>query len=128
VDENELADDPAAEADGHRMGTGARLELGEKVPHVRFDRFLRQEEPLADLSVHEPVGDELQYLDLAHRRFLLELAQRAALQRNDVGAAGSAPTCSHFLEAARMRHITAEDLLALRSVHEPSIGAPHDPL
>ena len=44
----------------------------------------------ADLAVHEPLGDELQHLDLAHRRFLLELAKRA-LERDYVGAAGTAP-------------------------------------
>ena len=38
---------------------------------MRLDRLLREEEALADLAVHEPVRDELQDLDLAHRRFLL---------------------------------------------------------
>src|SRR5207249_5005313 len=33
----ELADDAAAEADGHGMRAGARLELREQVPDVRLD-------------------------------------------------------------------------------------------
>ena len=72
-----LADDAAAEADGDRMGARARLELREEVPDVGLDRLLRKEQPLADLAVHEAVGDELEHLDLAHRRLLLELAKRA---------------------------------------------------
>jgi hypothetical protein len=127
VDESELADDPPAEADCYRMGAGTRLELGEQVAHVRLDRFLREEQPLADLAVHEAVGDELQHLDLAHRRLLLQLAKRA-LERDHVGTAGATAPGGSFIEAARMRHITAEDLLALRSVHGPSIGALDKPL
>ncbi len=40
---------------------------------MRLDRLLREEELLADLPVDETVGDELEDLDLARRRLLLEL-------------------------------------------------------
>ena len=122
-----LADKPAPEADCYCVSARARLKLCEKVPDVRFHRFLRQEEPLTDLAVHEPVGNELQHLDLPHRRLLLELAKRA-LERNHVGTAGTPTPRRDFLEAARVRQITAEDLLALSSVHGPSIGAANEPL
>ena len=122
MDETKLADDPAAEAHCDRMRTGARLELRKQVSDVRLHRFLRQEQLLADLAVHEPVGNELQDFDLAPRRLLLELAQRV-LKRNHVGPASTATPRRNFLEAARMRQVTAEDLLALSGIHAPSIGA-----
>src|ERR1700704_1028894 len=88
---SDLADDAAAEADGHRMGARARLQLREEVPHMRLDRLLGQKQPDADLAVHEPLRDQLEHLDLAHRRLLLELAERA-LELDDLGAvAVSAP-------------------------------------
>ena len=37
----------------------------------------------ADLAVHEAVRDQLEHLDLAHRRLLLELPERA-LERDDL--------------------------------------------
>ena len=40
---------------------------------VGLHGLLREEEALADLAVHEPVGDELQDLDLAGRRVLADL-------------------------------------------------------
>ena len=82
---------------------------------------------MADLPVHESVGDELQHLDLAVRGLLLELAKRV-LERDYVRTSGAATPRSCFVEAARMRQITAEDLLALRSIHAPSIGAASYPL
>lgn len=109
------------------MGARARLELREQVPDVRLHRFLGQEEPLTDLAVHESVGNELQHLDLPHGRLLLELPKRA-LKRNHVGSAGTTTPRRNLLEAARVRQITAEDLLALSSVHGPSIGAANEPL
>src|SRR5437016_427495 len=92
-----LADDAAAEADGDRMGAGARLKLREDVPDVRLDRLLRQEEPLPDLAVHEAVRDQLKHLDLAHRGLLLELAERA-LERDDLCGRPIAPASRDRLE------------------------------
>src|SRR5262245_20785019 len=109
------------------MRTGARLELREQVADVRFHRFLRQEQPLADFAVNEPVGDELQHLDLTRRRLLFQLPKRV-LERDYVRAAGTTTPRRNFLKAARMRQIAAQDLLALRSVHAPSIGAANKPL
>ncbi len=109
------------------MRARARLELRQQVPYVRLDRFLGQKELLADFPVHEAVGDQLQNLDLAPRRLLLELAHRA-LKRDHVGPTGTATSRRNFLEAARMRQVPAEDLLALSSIHAPNIGALSMPL
>ena len=122
-----LADDAAAEANRDSMRTRARLELGEQVPHVRFHSFLREEQALTDLAIDETVRDQLQNLDLACRRLLLELAKRA-LERDHVRTAGAATPCRHLFEATGVRQITAEDLLALSSVHAPNIGGPARPL
>ena len=103
------------------------MKLGEQVADVRLDRFLGEKQALADLPVHETVGDELEHLDLPHRRLLLELPHRV-LERDHVGTAGTTTPRRNFLEAARVRQVTAEDLLALRSVHAPSIGALFEPL
>ena len=89
---------------------------------MRLHRLLRQEQTLADLTVDEAVGDELQHLDLASRRLLLERANRR-LERDHLGASASTPTSRNLVELARVRQITAEDLLALSSVHAPGIGA-----
>jgi hypothetical protein len=69
-----LSNEPTPEANGYGVGSAARLKLRQEVANVRLDRFLREEETLADLPVDEAVGDELEDLDLARRRLLLELA------------------------------------------------------
>ena len=71
-----VADQAAAEADRDRMGARTGLKLGQKVTHVALDGLLGQEEALADLAIDQSVGHELQNLDLAHRRLLLELTER----------------------------------------------------
>jgi len=81
---------------------------------VRLDRLFREEEPNADLAVHEAVGDQLEHLDLPRRRLLLELLQRAG-ERDDLGAA--AAPLRDSVEAPRMVDVTGQDLLALGSVH-----------
>jgi len=95
--------------------------------HMRFHRFLRQEQPFADLAIDEAVGDELEHLDLTPRGLLLELAKRA-LERNHIGTPGTTTPRRDFLEAARVRQIPAEDLLTLSCVHAPGIGAVNKPL
>ncbi len=102
------------------MGTGSGLELREQVADVALDRLLREEEPLADLPVDEPVGDELEHLDLAYRRLLFELTKRRRERDHLCGAVG-APNCS-LLEPATVVHVAAQDLLSLRGVHGPDIG------
>ncbi len=89
--------------------------------NVRLDGFLGEEEAVADLAVHEAVGDQLQHLDLPHRRLLLQLAERAA-ERNDLGLAALA-TGRDGVEAALVVAIAGEDLLALGGVHAGAIGA-----
>ncbi len=54
---------------------------------MRLDRLLREEEALADLAVHEALGDELEDLGLAHGRLLVELARR----RRERARAGAGP-------------------------------------
>ena len=68
------SDEPTPEASGYGVGSAACLKLCQKVSHVRLDRLFREEETLADLPVDEPVRDELEDLQLAGRRLLLELA------------------------------------------------------
>jgi hypothetical protein len=69
----------------------------------------------------------LEHFDLPSGRLLLQLAKRA-LERDHVSPAVTTSPRRNFLEAARMRQITAEDLLTLSCVHEPSIGASFKPL
>ena len=72
--DGELRDEPTPEANSYGVGSAARLKLRQQVADVRLDGLLREEEPLADLTIHEPVGDELENLDLAGRRILTDLA------------------------------------------------------
>ena len=58
------------------MRAASRLELRQQVADVRLDRLLREEEALANLAVHEAVGDEPEDLGLARGRLLLELPRR----------------------------------------------------
>ena len=69
-----LLNEPTPEANRYGVGSTSRLKLREQVAHMRLDRLLREEEALADLTVHEPVGDELQNLDLARCGILADLA------------------------------------------------------
>src|SRR6476469_10040099 len=98
------------------MHARARLKLREQVTYMRLHGLLRQEEPLADLAVHEAVRDELEHLDLALCRLLLERTSRR-LQRDHLPADETAPTRRHLLEVARVRQIAAENLFALSGVH-----------
>ena len=95
---------------------------------MRLHRLLREEEALADLAVHEAVGDQLQHLDLTAGGFLLELAQRAR-EGDDLGLlpAVGAPR-RNLVEPARVPDVTAQDLLPLRGVHGPLIGGRRRPL
>jgi hypothetical protein len=116
-----LGDQAAAETDGNRMGAGAGLELCQQVPHVRFHSLLREEEALADLPVDEPVGNELEYLELAARRLLLELLHRAG-ERDYLAAAVASAPLRNRLETARVVAVAVQDLVALGSVHDWAIG------
>lgn len=95
---------------------------------VRLDRLLGEEETLADLAVDETVGDELEDLDLAGGRLLLEVAQGRGERNHLAGAVAVAPRRSRSLEAAAVVDVAAQDLLALGSVHMPGIGRLSMPL
>jgi hypothetical protein len=112
-----LGDQTAAEADCHCVRAASGLELGEQVANVGLDRLLREEEALADLAVDETVGDELEHLDLAHGRLLLELARRR-LERDHLGAlVAPVPARGYLVEATRVVQVPAKDVLALGRIH-----------
>src|SRR5437763_315005 len=122
-----LGDQAAPEAHRDRVGARACLELREQVPYVRLDRLLREEEADADLAVHEAVRDQLEDLDLAGGRLLLELLERPA-ERDYLCASPAAPL-RHRVEAAAVVHVAGQDLLALGSVHgNRGIGLARPPL
>jgi hypothetical protein len=122
-----LGNEPTPEANSYGVGSASRLELREQMPDVGLHGLLRQEEPLADLAVDEAVGHELKHLDLPHRGLLLELTKRRR-ERDHRAAARVAALRRCLVEASTVVHITAQDLLALGSVHVSIIGARQTPL
>jgi hypothetical protein len=116
-----LADQAAAEADGDRMGTAPGLELREQMPNMALHRLLREEQANPDLPVNEPVGDQLENLDLARRRFLLELRHRR-LERDHLSAGVTAS--SDRFKAGRVLAIPGQDGIALCGVHDQAIDRP----
>jgi hypothetical protein len=107
-------DQAASEAHCYRVGARAGLQLRKQVTHVGLDGLLGEEEPHADLAVDEAVRDQLKDFDLAGRRLLLQLLERAG-ERNDLGAA--AASLRHRVEAATVAHVSGQDFFALGSVH-----------
>src|SRR6266516_2032289 len=102
------------------MRARARLQLCEQMTDVRLHRLLAEEKPMPDLAIDETVRDQLEYLDLPHRRLLLQLAE-GTVEGDDLGV--SALTLgSDGLEAALVVHVAAQDLLALCGVHARPIG------
>ena len=91
---------------------------------VGLDGLLRQEEPLADLPVDQPVGDELEDLELPSGRFLLELAEDRRRREGDHRPTGAlrVPSRRSRLEASAVVAVTTQDLFTLRSVHAMRIG------
>src|SRR5215210_6757754 len=95
--------------------------------YVALHGLFREEEALADLAVDQPFGDQLENLDLACGRLLLELPE-GRCERNHLGVAVPPLRC-HLVEATRVVHVAGQDLFALCSVHDsPAIGAPRMPL
>lgn len=79
---------------------------------------------MPDLAVHETVGYELEDLELASCRFLLELAQGGRRgERNDRARPIRVTTRSSRLEAAAVVTVPRQDLPALCGVHAMRIGA-----
>ena len=94
---------------------------------MRLDCLLRKEEPVADLAVDQAFRDQLENLDLARRRLLLEFPEGSG-ERDHLGVALAALR-SHLVEATRVVHVPGQDLFALCSVHDnPRIGLPREPL
>ena len=54
----------------YRFGAPSNLELAKDVPVVSFDGNHGEEKPLADLTVRESLGNELQYFQLALAQWL----------------------------------------------------------
>ena len=71
---DELRNEPTPEANRYGVGSTSCLKLRQQVADMRLDGFLGEEEPFADLAVHETVGDELENLDLTCRGVLADLA------------------------------------------------------
>jgi hypothetical protein len=98
------------------------------VADVRLDRLFGQEESLADLAVHETVGDELEHFDLTRRRILSDLAARRWRERNDRATTARAAPRRGRLESAAVVAVSVKNLPALSSVHVFRIGARAAPL
>ena len=90
--------------------------------NVGLDRLFREEESLADLSIHEPVRDELQNLDLARRRILTDLTRRGRGERDDGAVPARATARRSRFETPAVVAVVVEDLLALGGVHGGAIG------
>jgi hypothetical protein len=90
---------------------------------MRLHGLFRQEELLSDLAVDESVGDELEHLDLARRRLLLQLSQDRRW-REGYNRAGAlrVPASSSRLESAAVVAVSVQDLSTLRGVHAMRIG------
>jgi hypothetical protein len=117
-----LQNEPTPEANRYGVGSTSCLKLRQKVADVRLDRLFRQEESLADLAVHEAVGDELEHLDLTRRRILSDLAGRGWRERDDRPTAARATPRRGRLESAAVVPVSVQDLPALSSVHVSGIG------
>ena len=95
---------------------------------VGLDGLFGEEEPLADLAVHEAVCDELQDLDLTRGRILSDLPCRWRSERDHGAAASRAAPRSGGFEPPAVIAVAIQDLTALSSVHVSGIGAAAVPL
>ena len=123
-----LGYEPTPEANSDGVGSATRLELREQMADVRFDRLLRQKQPLADLAIDETVGYELENLDLPGSRLLFELPLLSRGERDHGAGPGRATACRSRLKSAAVVAVAAQDLLTLSGVHNAGIGAPVAPL
>ena len=83
---------------------------------------------LADLTVDEAVGYELEHLDLPRCRILTDLARRRRGEGNDRPVPAGATSRRGRLEPAAVVAVTVQDLLTLSGVHVFGIGARITPL
>ena len=118
-----LRNEPTPEANGYGVGSASRLKLREQMTDMGLHRLLGEEQVLSDLTIDEPVGDELEDLDLAGGRLLLELSEsRRRREGDDRAGRLRATTRRSRLEAAAVVAVPIEDLPPLRGVHEFGIG------
>ena len=82
--------------------------------------LLAEEQPDADFPVHEPIGDQLEHLDLPGGRILPRLLGRR-LEGDDLRDGRVAPRCDG-IEPGRVLAVARKDLVALSSVHGGRIG------
>jgi len=106
-----LADDAAAEADGNRVGAGARLELRQDVADVRLDRLLREEELHADLAVDEAVA--ISWSTSTSRIVGSCSSSRSGLERDHIRTGTIPAPLSHLLEPCRV--VAYRLMISLRS-------------
>ena len=124
----QLGNEPTPEANRYGVGSASCLKFGKEMSDVGLDGLLRQKQALADLAVHQSVGDELEDFDLARGRFLLELAGRGAGERDDRAGARAAASRRGRLETSAVVPIPVQDFLALSGVHASGIGLAGQPL
>lgn len=118
-----LGNEPTPEANGYGVGSTSRLKLREQMADMGLHRLLGEEQVLSDLTIHEPVGDELEDLDLAGGRFLFELSEgRRGGEGDDRAGRLRATARRSRLEAAAVVSVPVEDLPPFRGVHEFRIG------
>ena len=95
---------------------------------MALDRLLGEEEPDADLAIDETVGDQLQHLDLADRRLLLQLLEGAWNGITSATVASRrAATDSKRAECSRYRvrislRCAASTALGYRPPSRPALG------
>ena len=123
-----LTNEPAPEANRYGVGSASCLKLRQQVADVGLDGLLREEEPLADLAVHEPIRDELQNLDLPRGRILSELPRRRRSERDHGAAASRAAPRRGGFEPPAVIAVPVQDLSALSSIHVSGIGRRAVPL
>ncbi len=123
-----LTNEPAPEANRYGVGSASCLKLRQQMADVRLDGLLREEEPLADLAVHEPIRDELQNLDLPRGRILSELPRRRRSERDHGAAASRAAPRRGGFEPPAVIAVPVQDLSALSSIHVSGIGRRAVPL
>jgi len=104
------------------VGSTSRLKLREQVPNVGLDRLLGEEEPLADLPVHQSIRHELEDLDLAGGWIGPSFPGGGWAEGDDRSVPPRASARRSRLEAAAVIAIPIQDLLTLRGVHECGIG------
>ena len=56
---DDLQNEPTPEANRYGVGSTSCLKLCQQMADMRLHGFLREEEPFADLTIDEPVRDQL---------------------------------------------------------------------